>query len=203
MDIIRKAKASDAKDFVELVLISAPYFSILFGKKVKILLQYLFKSGSNLFSFEHVYFIELNGEVCGMILGYDWQTKNSENIRTGFLLFKSLGIHILCRLSVFLKLNRTVGKLNNGEYYISNIAIYPKYRGKGIGKRLLLENELWAKSTGAERIVLDVEKDNVNAMRFYKNSAYKILKEFSVSIQKNKTIIFYRITKKLKLKNDE
>ncbi len=198
MDTIRKAKLSDAEDFAELMLISAPYFSILFGKKIKILLQYLFKSGSNLFSFEHVYITELDGEVFGMILGYDWQTKKRENIRTGFLLFKRLGVRILCKLSAFLKLNRTVGKLDDGEYYISNIAIYPKYRGRGIGKRLLFENEQWAKDAGVERIVMDVEKDNINAMRFYKNSAYKILEEFSVSIEKTKIIDFYRITKKLK-----
>jgi ribosomal protein S18 acetylase RimI-like enzyme len=198
MNTIRKAKLSDAEDFAELMLISAPYFSILFGKKVKILLQYLFKSESNLFSFEHVYITELNGEVSGMILGYDWQRKKRENIRTGFLLFKKLGIRILCKLSVFLKLNGTVGKLDEGEYYISNIAIYSQHRGRGIGKKLLLENEQWAKGTGAERIVLDVEKNNVNALRFYKNSAYKILEEFSVSLQKTKTIDFYRIIKELK-----
>ena len=103
-----------------------------------------------------------------------------------------------CKLSAFLKLNRTVGKLDDGEYYISNIAIYPKYRGRGIGKRLLFENEQWAKDAGVERIVMDVEKDNINAMRFYKNSAYKILEEFSVSIEKTKIIDFYRIIKKLK-----
>lgn len=198
MDTIREAKLSDAEDFAELMLISAPYFSILFGKNVRILLQYLFKCRSNLFSFEHVYFTELDGEVSGMILGYDWQTKKRENVRTGFLLFKKLGIRILYKLPVFLKLNETVGKLDDGEYYISNIAIYPEHRGKGIGKRLLLENEQQVKGTGAERIVLDVEKDNVNALRFYENSAYNILLEFSVFLQKTKIIDFYRITKELK-----
>ncbi len=198
MDTLRKARLSDAEDVAELILISAPYFSILFGKKVKILLQYLFKSGSNLFGSEHVYISEFEGEVAGMILGYDWQSKKRENVRTGFLLFKKLGICILCKLPAFLKLNKTVGELDAGEYYISNIAIYPAYRGKGIGKKLLLKKEQWVKDTSIGKIVLDVEKDNVNAMRFYKKSSYNILKEFSVSLQKTKIIEFYRIIKELK-----
>ena len=53
----RKAIIADDKDFAELVLVSAPYFQILFGDKIKIVLQGLFRCPANLFSFEHVYFI--------------------------------------------------------------------------------------------------------------------------------------------------
>ncbi|HDP37082.1 MAG TPA: N-acetyltransferase [Candidatus Atribacteria bacterium] len=198
MTTIRKAKANDAGDFAELMLISAPYFSTLFGKKVKTLLQNLFKCQFNLFSFDHVYFAEIDGKVTGMILGYDWQTKKRENVRTGFLLFKKLGISILGRLLALIKLNETVGRLEDGEYYISNIATYPKHRGKGIGRRLLLEAEQETKVIGVEKIVLDVEKDNVNAINFYRNLGYKILEEFSISLRRIKIINFYRMAKELK-----
>jgi ribosomal protein S18 acetylase RimI-like enzyme len=194
----RKAIIADDKDFAELVLVSAPYFQILFGDKIKIVLQGLFRCPANLFSFEHVYFIELDGEKAGMILGYDWQVKKRENLRTGFLLFKKIGVSILGKLFSLLKFNATVGRVSDGDYYISNIAIYSQYRGRGLGKGLILKAEQEAKRVGAERIVLDVEKENINAINFYKKLGYRITKEFSISLKTDKILYFYRMTKEMK-----
>lgn len=195
---IRKATIDDANDFSKLTIISAPYFSILFGKRIRKILCDLFKHHSNLFSFKHIYFAEFNGKKAGMILAYDWQTKKRENLMTGFLLFKKMGFSILIKLLSLLKLNDTVGRLYDGEYYISNIAIYPKYRGKGAGKRLMLKAEKEAKIIGAKKIVLDVEKENLNAIKFYEKLGYKIIKDFSIHLQKNKILHFNRMTKYIK-----
>lgn len=198
MVIIRKAMANEWKDFVELMLVSAPYFSILFGKKVETILQGLFCYRSNLFSFEHVHFAELDGKIAGMILGYDWKIKKQENLMTGFLLLKKIGVGILRKLSPLIKFNATVGKLHSGEFYVSNIAVKPKYRGMEVGKRIMFEAEHEAKMAGAERIVLDVEKDNVVAITLYKKMGYEVIKEFSIPLRKDKILNFYRLTKKVK-----
>jgi ribosomal protein S18 acetylase RimI-like enzyme len=50
-----------------------------------------------------------------------------------------------------MKFNATVGRVYDGEYYISNIATYPQFRGKGVGKRLMLEGEREANFFGAEK----------------------------------------------------
>ncbi len=92
-----------------------------------------------LFSFEHVHFVEFEGEKAGMILGYDWKIKKLENLRTGFLLLKKIGVGILKKLSLFIRFNASGGKLHSGEFYISNIAVEPKYRGMGVGKRIMLK----------------------------------------------------------------
>ena len=198
MITVRKPTFDDNKDFAELVLISAPFFPNLFGGRIKTILQDLFCYCSNLFSFEHVYFAEVEGEVAGMILGYDWQIKKRVNLRTGFLLFKKIGFSILGKLSPLIKFNATVGKLHNGEYYISNIATYPKYRGMGVGKRLMFEAEHEAKMVGADRIVLDVEKDNIGAITVYKKLGYETIKEISIHLQKDKILHFYRMTKEVR-----
>ena len=195
---VRKATLDDKKDFSNLILISAPYFQILFSRKIQSVLQDLFCRHSNLFSFEHVYFAEVDKKKAGMLLGYDWQTKKQENLKTGFLLFKRIGVGIIGRLPLLMKFNATVGKLYKGEYYISNIATYPKYRGMGVGKRLMFEVEQDAKIMGTKRIVLDVEKNNIGAIDFYKKLGYEITKEFSVPLQRNKILQFYRMTKELK-----
>jgi len=150
MITVRKA-ALDDKEFAELMLLSAPYFRFLFGDKIRIVLQNLFRCQSNLFSFEHVYFAEVDGEKAGMILGYDWQTKRKEDLKTGFMLFKEIGVNILGKFLSLMKFNATVGKVCEDEYYISNIATYPQFRGKGAGKRLIFEAEQEAKLLGAEK----------------------------------------------------
>jgi len=88
MITVRKSILEDNKNFTELVLISAPYFPIIFGGKIKTVLQNLFHYHFNLFSFDHVYFAEVDGNVAGMILGYDLQVKKRENLRTGFCYLK-------------------------------------------------------------------------------------------------------------------
>jgi len=194
----RKSTLADSKDFAELVLISVPYFPILFGDKIKTVLQDLFRYHSNLFSFEHVYFAEVDGEITGMILGYDWKVKKQQNLRTGFLLFKKIGIYILGKSLLLMKFNATVGKISDEEYYIQHIATYPQYRGMGTGKSLILEAEQEAKKVGAKGIVLDVEKENISAINFYKKLGYKTIKEFLLSLQRDKILHFNRMTKEVK-----
>ncbi len=130
-----------------------------------------------------------------MILGYDWKIKKRENLRTGLLLFRSVGISILNKLPLLLRFNSTVGSLCEGEYYISNVAVYPQYRGMGIGKRLLLEAEYEARRFKVGRMVLDVEKENIRAINFYRRLGYEIIGEYIIPLKGSKTLRFYRMSK--------
>ncbi|MGC8870810.1 MAG: GNAT family N-acetyltransferase, partial [Brevinematia bacterium] len=162
---------------------------------IKSVLKILFRSPSNLFSFEHTYFVEVNNKKAGMVLAYGWQEEKEEDFRTGFLFFKNLGFSLLIKLPILLKLNNTVGKLGRGEYYISNLSVYPSFRRLGIGKMLISECEKIAKYSGAKKIVLDVEKDNTNAISFYKKLDYTIVKEFSIPFITGRNLEFYRMIK--------
>ncbi len=133
-----------------------------------------------------------------MILGYDWQVKKRENLRTGFLLFKKIGVSLLGRCFLLINFNMTVGKVCDNEYYLSNIAIYPKYREMGVGKRLVLEVEKEAKTIYAKRMVLDVETENISALNFYKKLGYRAIKDFSISLQKNKELHLNRMVKEVR-----
>lgn len=197
MIIIKKAAFNEGKDFVELMLISAPYFPVLFGKSTKTILQGLFCKPANLFSFQYVRFAEYDGEKAGMILGYDWKNKKKDNLRTGFWLFRKTGIRIFSKFLRLIKFSATVGRLLSGEYYVSNIAVYPEFRGMGLGKRLIFEAEQEAKKSGAERMILDVEKDNIRAVAFYKKMGYEKIKEFSIPLMEDSILQFYRMMKEI------
>ncbi len=197
MSVVRKATEKDSIKYAELILITAPYFPFLFGENIKQVLQELFLSTNNLFSLKNVFTIEINKELAGILLGYAWKTKKQSNLNTGILLFKKVGINLLNNIVPLLKFNSSVGQLDKGEYYISNIAIYPKFRGKGLGKELIKKAEEEAKRKEAEKVVLDVEKENIVAIKFYTKLGYKKVKEFRVYLEKEKVLNFYRMIKEI------
>jgi len=75
-----------------------------------------------------------------IILSYDWKSKNKENLRTGYLMLRNLGITFVKILPLLLKLNQVVGKVREGEFYISNIALFAPYRISETGKQLILKD---------------------------------------------------------------
>ncbi len=197
MLIVRRGTSNDRQDFANLIILSAPYFPTVFGDRIAEALKNMFYTQGNLFSWEHTYFAEVDGKVAGMVCGYDWQTKRKEEIRTGLLLFKNLGISILLKIPLLLRLSSTIGSFDKGCYYISNLAVYPKYRKHGIGSNLIEIIEKEAIALGSKKILLDVEKDNYNAIRFYKKKGFKIIRSFNVSLSKRASLRFYRMAKQI------
>lgn len=57
---------------------------------------------------------------------------------------------------------------------ITELVIDKKYRGKGIGKELLLKMKEYLKSNGCEKIMIAVFGYNESAIRFYKKNGFHI-----------------------------
>ncbi len=174
--IIRKGLPKDAQDFTNLILLSGPnLFPATFGSGARNVLQNLFCQRKNLFSFEHSCFIEVDGKKAGMILGYDWKTQKGDEWRTGLLLIKYMRLGFFTKILSLLKALSVVGRAENNEHYISNVAVYPEFRGANLGTNLLLKTEEEAKSCGVEKIALDVEVDNEGAIKLYNRLGYSIV----------------------------
>ncbi len=197
MIAVRQARPDDYQDFASLIITSAPYFPMVFGDKISEGLKNTFRYRRNLFSWQHAYFAEINGRVAGMICGYDWQAKRRENIRTGFLLFKNLGLSLLFKLPLLLKLSSTIGSFEKDCYYISNLAVYPEYRNHGIGGKLMDTVEKEATDQGVKKILLDVERSNERAIAFYNKRGYGIVGSFNVPLPKGVSLQFYRMAKQI------
>jgi ribosomal protein S18 acetylase RimI-like enzyme len=193
--LLRRAKGipEEAEHFAELMEMSAPeYFPDLLGRKFKELFRALFLEEENLFSHKHVIFAVYENRIAGMLLGYDWKVKEREEKRTGWLMLKALGFDFLRQLPGFISAASGSGRLEEGDYYISNVAVYPEFRGKGIGKALMLKAEELAGQRGARRVALDVEKDNENAIRIYKKLGYSVVREHSIELG-GRRYRFYRM----------
>ena len=57
---------------------------------------------------------------------------------------------------------------------VEDLVIAPRYRGTGVGSRLLREIETWARELGSIRLQLLADKDNGPAKRFYENAGWRL-----------------------------
>ncbi|MCP5074998.1 MAG: GNAT family N-acetyltransferase [Rhodobacteraceae bacterium] len=60
-----------------------------------------------------------------------------------------------------------------GSYYILAVAVYPEFRGLGIGRRLMAEAESAARAKGFKETSLNVFSENQGAVRLYETLGYK------------------------------
>uniref|UniRef100_A0A832I7C5 GNAT family N-acetyltransferase n=1 Tax=Pseudothermotoga hypogea TaxID=57487 RepID=A0A832I7C5_9THEM len=194
---LRQAQPEDGPDFSELFLISAPFFVELFKDDTKRVLKNLFVSPRNLFSFQHVCFAEIDGQIAGMILSYSWETHRKEYLRTGRLFFRVLGFKMLRIFRVLLRLNAELCKLAESDYYISNLAVYPRFRGIGIGRLLMEKAEEDAKKIGSRRLVLEVEESNTIALSLYRKLGFEVVEKFRTKLSKDHSLNFCRMIKPL------
>lgn len=58
------------------------------------------------------------------------------------------------------------------EAHITNLAVSPKFRGRGLGRVLMLEEEKLARAKGANRILLEVRPSNCSALALYRSLGY-------------------------------
>ena len=194
---VKRGLSHEMQDFVNFFLISAPYFPKVFGEEIVDVLKKSLQDPGNLFSYEHTYFAEVSSVIAGMLLGCDWRVKSKENLKTGFLFLKLSGSKRFLMLDTYLKFNNTVGRLDKFEYYISNIAAYEKFRGKGVGKAVMSIAEKKAKRSGCMRVVFNVEKKNAKSIAFYKSLGFEEKVRFDISINKGGVLSFTRMVKLL------
>jgi ribosomal protein S18 acetylase RimI-like enzyme len=173
--VLRPGRADDARDFARLALEAAPSFlPSLFGSKVGALLARLYGEQRNLFSYEHVRFLEADGLPLGMVLGYDGRAQADQRVRTGWLLARFLPSVAFRHIVPLVRADAVLGCVRRGDYYVSNLAVAPRARGAGLGSHLLAEVERDAAAKGLARVVLDAETDNEGAVRLYRRLGYGI-----------------------------
>ncbi len=195
--LIREGKIEDKEDFVNLIIYTGEkLLYTIFGKNVREILKELYIRKNNQFSFEFTNFAIYNNITSGMVLSYSFEDLKRISINTCYLLIKIMKIHFIKNLEKFIKSFFKLSIIKKDEYYISNIAVYPEFRGFGIGRKLLLFIENKAKENNLKKLCLDVEKENKNAIEIYKNFGFIIDNEFNLTFHEN-IFSFYRMIKVL------
>ena len=195
--VIRKGRPEDAEHFSELVLFAVPeILPYAFGSNTKDIMKNLFRDTGNFWSFEHTHFVEVDGEVAGMALGYSYRQRKQEEVRTGELVVRYLGGTSYAELPD----PRIMGiteQIEEDEYYFMYLAMYPRFRGLGFGTKLfgLIEEE--ARKAGYRKVVFDVETDNTEAIKLYERLGYSIANRSLVVETSVKNFEFFKMSKEI------
>lgn len=110
------------------------------------------------FSWHNTHILEIDGEPVGMVMGFRVPTPYDPPDLTK--------LHRAARPLVELE------GLAAGTWYINAIAIYPEYRGKGHGKKLISKAEALARNAEASRLSLIVVSANEGACAFYRKLGF-------------------------------
>lgn len=176
--IIRLPNDNELNQCVQLIEISGPnlypyIFSVSGEQLSAVIFNFLHMKG--MYSKENIKIGESNGLVQGMCLAYP--AKHIRKMALKMLLdiplyIKTFGMKHLLVMLFRLKLNKYFPKTYDDEYFISNIAVYKEYRGKGIGTSLLETIERDAQKEGILKISLFVEIENNAAIKFYLSNGF-------------------------------
>jgi ribosomal protein S18 acetylase RimI-like enzyme len=175
---VRRARSGDAPGIARLLLLSAEQLlPALFGPGISTALEDMAAGGGTLFSHRHAWIAEEEGSTRGMLLGYTGAAKRAQDPLTGLVLVRHLKIDMVRRLGPLLRMQSTIGRIGADEYYISNVAVFPDHRGRGIGAMLIARAGAEARSAGSRAVVLDVEIDNPDAQRLYERLGFRVVSE--------------------------
>ncbi len=184
--MIKKADKSDIQNIIDLHLSSFDknHFSAVFSKEM---LERYFENLLELNDFNFVLYNDEQKELLGYVIaGYNSQEAVNKFIEKNYFAV----ILTLVKNPRFLseKVSEISEKIfgtkyeKRGKCRLYLIAVNQKYKGKGIGKKLInhLENEI--RKTGLNIYGLSVRKDNKEAIGFYNQNGYEAEFENSKSI---------------------
>lgn len=183
---IRKAKPSDAKNAVPLIVEAiGDIAKRLTGEtdwdRVEETLVKLFHQNDNRHSYRFTYIAEVNNEVGGIMVIYPGDVAPAlDGNLMEFLREKDAAETKIDQEAL------------PGEMYIDTICVDPQFRGHGIGTALLKYAESVAKDFNVKTVSLNVETEKEAAIRLYNRVGF--------SIQSPWTIIgepFHHMVKKL------
>lgn len=56
--------------------------------------------------------------------------------------------------------------------YLQRLAVHPERRGQGLGAALVNDGLRWARRRGAQRVLVNTQEENVNALRLYRRLGF-------------------------------
>jgi ribosomal protein S18 acetylase RimI-like enzyme len=157
---VRPATAADAGKIAELISIASEGLSDYVWSKHASATDDLFEVGRKRYQlvdanigFRNATMVCVGPETAGMLLAFPMQS-DDEHVETDPV------------LAPYSELSEP------DSYYICSLAMFPEYRGAGIGNRLLVEAENRCRNIGLQKISLIVFERNVGAKRLYERAGF-------------------------------
>lgn len=124
------------------------------------------------FSYQNCVVVECNGEVIGMMVSFPLKASVAESEPNS-----EVANHF--EPDVLAPYNRLKLKAPK-TWYIGGIALFPAFRGQGIGTQLLDIARIQAQSQGFQKLSLLAFEQNKRAVKLYERNRFKVIERTSV-----------------------
>lgn len=122
-----------------------------------------------LYSARNTTIVEVDGVAAGMITAYDGSRYSDMRRVTMALVKDHMGID----------LSDMEDESEPGEYYLDSLAVWPEFRGRGLG-RMLLNHQIDEGHRRGLDVTLAVDPVNTNAQRLYRDLGFVPLRDIFI-----------------------
>lgn len=174
----RQAAPEDAKAASRLMFETFPQkatFIIGLGDELraKRILERLFKIPRHRLSYSTTQLVIHQGQIIGLFTSFPGFRLSKLDRRLDFLILRQYALR--GKIAVFLRGWPLffIKEAGRKEYFVSNIAVKKRQRGRGIGEITLSEIEALARGSGFKKISLMVAIENQAAKRLYERNGFR------------------------------
>jgi ribosomal protein S18 acetylase RimI-like enzyme len=177
---IRKATSLDVNQAAILLQQAMTSFGDhIFGNgdqdKSLIVLKKLFLARENRFNYRYSFLAEKGNQIAGLLLAFRSNLMTRLDLFTGQQLLRILRPGEMLQLVMRVIRLPVIQETGKDEFYISDLAVTPEFRGQRIGSTLLDFAEEQARKLELKKCSLIVTKENEGARRLYLTKGYKII----------------------------
>ena len=123
-----------------------------------------------LYSYCNTRIAEADGNRVGALVAYDGACYARMREKTFGLVKQTSGMD----------LSRNAMETGPGEFYLDSMAIFPEYRGAGIGRMLMRDRVDFAIDNGFSKVTLLVDKDKPRLQKYYECEGFAFVGEMFV-----------------------
>ncbi|MGS2721074.1 GNAT family N-acetyltransferase [Paraglaciecola aestuariivivens] len=185
---IRRATQQDAEPLAKLILASATHsLNIVFslGSETQALdfLTFSLNHPDGQFGYQNHWVIEIDNQLVACVCAWTNQLPESFHQATLASLVSFYDpsdlLTVIQRSKV---LQECLPKPTSKEWCVGHIAVAQSHRRKGLGKKLIKTMQHQAQANNKSCLSLDVEKSNIDAVKFYLDQGFRIKSESKVTI---------------------
>ncbi|MFL2060339.1 GNAT family N-acetyltransferase [Marinilactibacillus psychrotolerans] len=174
--MIRDAEPKDIEEIVELFKVileelDLPVLQNVSWLQLKPALMEAANSSEYRYSYKNAIVKEIDKKVVGFSYGYRGETDKKRDK----VLLEVLTKHDLSHFVIFQE-----DETEAGEWYIDSLVVNELFRGFGIGRELLHAVYQQAKSSGVDKVGLNVNQSNPKARKLYEKEGFRKSREIEL-----------------------
>lgn len=182
---VRSAIADDAEASTQLIYMTMGSMADYLlggddGVAAKSIISRLFRRQKNRYSHQYTHLATIYDEIAGLLISYSGKVLKSLNFPMVVSMFAVNELPETLRF-----FNRSlplmcIKEVAADEYFINNVAVFPKFQGRGVGEFLMSLAKKRAKESGLNSCALTVEIENSRAVSWYQHLGYQIVETVKV-----------------------